>query len=123
MQRIVPKSLPSGMVFPVESPSAPGLYTLNAGKDVLRAIAVNTDPVESDLARADEQMRKDFFTRLGITQVAELAREANVQQAVTQFRYGVELWKYMLALALLCAVIEMLVSRDRKINEDPKTPR
>lgn len=123
MQRIVPKALPSGMVFPVESPSAPGLYTLNAGKDVLRAIAVNTDPVESDLARADEQMRKDFFARLGITQVAELAREANVQQAVTQFRFGVELWKYMLALALLCAVIEMLVSRDRKINEDPKAPR
>jgi hypothetical protein len=123
MQRIVPKALPSGMVFPVESPSAPGLYTLNAGQDVLRAIAVNTDPVESDLARADEQTRKDFFARLGINQVNELAREANVQQAVTQLRFGVELWKYMLALALLCAVIEMLVSRDRKIKEDPKIPR
>lgn len=117
MQRIVPKALPSGLVFPIESPALPGLYTLNSGKDVLRAIAVNTDPAESDLARADEQTRRDFFARLGITRVAELAHGANVQEAVTQFRYGVELWKYMLALAILCAILEMLVARDRKPRE------
>ncbi|MFA6232848.1 MAG: BatA domain-containing protein [Bacteroidota bacterium] len=114
MQRIVPKALPSGLVFPIESPSMPGLYTLNGGKDVLRAIAVNTDPVESDLTRADDKTRADFFARLGITQVAELGRDANVQQAVTQLRYGVELWKYMLAFAILCAILEMLVARERK---------
>jgi len=120
MSRVVPKTLPSGLVFPIESPAIPGLYTLSGGKDVLRAIAVNTDPVESDLARADDQLRKDFFARLGITQVSELDREANVRQAVTQLRFGVELWKYMLALAILCAVLEMLVSRERKSPEVPK---
>mgnify|MGYP000963983682 CR=1 FL=1 len=121
VERIVPKALPSGLVFPVTSPARPGLYTLNAGTEVLRALAVNTDPVEADLARADEQQRRDFFTRLGIAQVSELAREANVAQAVTELRYGVELWKYMLALAILCAVLEMLVARERKNQEDPKT--
>jgi hypothetical protein len=121
MLRIVPKALPSGMVFPIESPDLPGLYTLNGGKDVLRAIAVNTDPVESDLTRADDQTRKDFFARLGITQIADLGRDTNVKQAVTQLRFGVELWKYMLALAILCAILEMLVARERKIHAEPKT--
>lgn len=121
MQRIVPKALPSGLVFPIEAPELPGLYTLNSGKDVLRAIAVNTDPVESDLTRADDAMRKDFFARLGITQISDLGADVNVQQAVTQLRFGVELWKYMLALAILCAILEMLVARERKNHEDTKT--
>ncbi|MBR9974709.1 MAG: hypothetical protein KFF77_03940, partial [Bacteroidetes bacterium] len=121
VERIVPKSLPSGLVFPVTSPAQPGLYTLNAGTEVLRALAVNTDPVEADLARADGQQRREFFARLGITQVSELAREANVAQAVTELRYGVELWKYMLALAILCAIAEMLIARERKNPEDTKT--
>jgi hypothetical protein len=120
MLRIVPKTLPSGLVFPIESPSVPGVYLLNGGNTVLRAVAVNTDPVESDLARADDRMRREFFTRLGITQFSELDRETNVQQAVTQMRFGVELWKYMLALAILCAVLEMLISREKKVPEELK---
>lgn len=123
VERIVPKALPSGLVFPVTSPARPGLYTLNSGNTALRALAVNTDPVEADLARADETQRRDFFSRLGIAQVSELAREANVAQAVAELRYGVELWKYMLALAILCAILEMLVARERKNHEDTKTQR
>lgn len=123
MQRIVPKALPSGLVFPIDAPAQPGLYTLAAGTETLRAIAVNTDPVEADLARADERTRQEFFSRLGIAQVSELARDVDVAQAVTQLRYGVELWKYMLALALLCAILEMLVARERKNNDDATTQR
>ena len=123
IHRIVPKALPSGLVFPIDAPALPGLYTLGAGPETYRAIAVNTDPVEADLAHADEQIRRDFFSRLGIAQVAELARDVDVAQAVTQLRYGVELWKYMLAFALLCAVMEMLVARERKNHDDITTQR
>ncbi|MBN1449345.1 MAG: BatA domain-containing protein [Bacteroidetes bacterium] len=114
VQRIVPKTLPSGLVFPVESPSVPGVYTLASGDQVLRSIAVNTDPVESDLARADAELREQFFSRLGITNITELGTDVNVRQAVAEVRFGVELWKYMLLLALLCALLEMLVARDVK---------
>lgn len=114
LQRIVPKTLPSGLVFPVEAPALPGVYALASGDDILRSIAVNTDPVESDLTRVDDQTRIDFFSRLGIDNAAELGRDIDVRQAVAQERYGVELWKYMLGLALLCALIEMLVARDVK---------
>lgn len=119
MQRIVPKALPSGMVFPVEAPGFPGVYTLNAGDEVLRAFSVNTDPLESDLTRADEPMIEDFLAQLGIARFATLTQESNVQQAVTQLRFGVELWKYMIALAILCALLEMLIARDRKQQELP----
>jgi hypothetical protein len=112
VQRIVPKSLPSGLVFPVDAPDRPGVYSLVSGETVLRSITVNTDPVESDLARADSEERSAFFSRLGITQPTELGAQVDVQQAVAEVRFGVELWKYMLALALLCALIEMLVARD-----------
>jgi hypothetical protein len=34
--------------------------------------------------------------------------------AITQSRFGLELWKYMLALALICAFAEMIVGRGGK---------
>ena len=112
VQRIVPKSLPSGLVFPVTSPDRPGVYLLGSGEQVLRSVAVNTDPVESDLARADEQQRTAFFSALGIVSPTVLEAHTDVRQAITDVRFGVELWKYMIALALLCALAEMLVARD-----------
>jgi hypothetical protein len=114
LQRIVPKTLPSGLIFPVESPALPGMYSLASGATILRSIAVNTDPVESDLTRVDDQARIDFLKHLGIENATSLGGDIDVRQAVAQERYGVELWKYMIALALLCALIEMLVARDVK---------
>ena len=117
VQRIVPKSLPSGLVFPVPAPDAPGVYRLASGETVLRSVAVNTDPAESDLTRADSEETTAFFRRLGIMQTTELGADSNVQQAVAEVRFGVELWKYMLALALLCALLEMIIARDVRRQE------
>ncbi|MCB2203567.1 BatA domain-containing protein [bacterium] len=114
VQRIVPKSLPSGLVFPITSPDRPGVYTLNSGDNILRSVTVNTDPAESDLAQADAEQERAFFQRLGIEKPMELGVHVDVSQAVAEVRFGVELWKYMIALALLCALIEMLVARDVK---------
>jgi hypothetical protein len=38
-------------------------------------------------------------------------------EAITASRYGLELWKYMLALAILCAFAEMVVGRAPKTAE------
>ncbi len=114
VQRLVPKSLPSGMVFPLDAPDAPGVYSLAAGSSILRNIVVNVDARESDLARATAEDEAAFLARLGIENAKSLDQSQSVQQAVTEVRFGVELWKYMIALALLCALAEMLVARDRK---------
>jgi hypothetical protein len=114
VQRVVPKSLPSGLVFPMEAPDIPGVYALAAGSTVLRNVVVNVDALESDLARASTEEEAAFFSRLGIENARTLDQSQSVQQAVTEVRFGVELWKYMIALALLCALAEMLVARDRK---------
>ncbi|MCZ7557290.1 MAG: BatA domain-containing protein [Bacteroidia bacterium] len=114
VQRIVPKALPSGLVFSIEAPDAPGVYVLASGNTVLRNIVVNVDARESNLVRASTEEERAFFSRLGIENARTLDQSQSVQQAVTEVRFGVELWKYMIALALLCALAEMLVARDRK---------
>jgi len=114
LERVVPKSLPSGLVFPIESPSIPGVYSLVVGEDVLRSIVVNFDPAEANLARGTEEEIAAFFETLGIAGFTTLDRNVSVEQAISEARFGVELWKYMLALALLCAMLEMLIARDPK---------
>ena len=115
-RRVVPKSLPSGLVFPVDHLDMPGVYTLAAGDEVLRTISVNTDPAESRLARAEDAQRDQWMNRFGITRLSVLDAKLDVQSAIAEARFGVELWKYMLFLALLCAVTEMFIARDVKRN-------
>ena len=43
----------------------------------------------------------------------------SLQTAILQSRFGVELWKYCVGLALLLALIEMLIARDsRKASQE-----
>jgi len=112
--RIVPKSMPSGLYFTMSDLDQPGVYDLKSAETTLRKIPVNIDPVESDMTRVTSEERDEFFKRLGIASLEILDRNVNVKQAVTQARFGVELWKYMIALALLCAILEMYIARDGK---------
>lgn len=114
VQRIAPKSLPSGLVFPIEAPRHTGVYTLNAGDRVLTGIVVNSDAREADLEHGSADDLAAYLAHFGIANATVLARDVSVQQAITEVRFGVELWKYMLMLAIVCALIEMIVARDSK---------
>ena len=94
----------------------PGIYELDNGSKTLSVFAVNTDPRESDTRTATPDDREKLWLRHGLSpsRVTELSSGTTMQSAILQTRFGVELWKYCIAIALILALVEMLVARDSR---------
>jgi hypothetical protein len=101
------------------SAGAPGVYRLSrdrrgAGdpaKDIA-GLAVNISPGESDLRSATGEDIEKFRVRAGLQsgQMHTMSPE-RAAETVQQTRYGVELWKDFVVLAVLLAIAEMAVGR------------
>jgi len=89
------------------------LYREGAADTPIGAVAVNIDERESLLAPASEEDLRTFFRSTGIDEerVVTITDGAQLERVVDESRYGVELWKTMLAIALVLAVVEMAVAR------------
>jgi hypothetical protein len=85
-----------------------GLYLLEAAGRVVRAVPVNLDLAESDLARLTAAEARARWRALD-AHVAGPSLPA--RQMVREGRYGRELWREFLALALLLLVLETALSR------------
>lgn len=85
-----------------------GLYVLAASGRPVRGIPVNLDLVESDLARLGWPEARARWRSLGAQIVAP--REG-AHRVVREGRYGRELWREFLALALLLLVAETILAR------------
>lgn len=94
----------------------PGIYGIVNGTTILRQFAINIDPRESDLRIADDRSLDEFWQRLGIASSAvhTLSQDEQLQASVVQSRYGVELWKYCIILAILLSLLEMAIARDSR---------
>lgn len=104
-------------------PMVPGWYELKKAGETLLIVSVNIDTRESDLRLMEEEDLLQFCESIGISRasVASLTRETRVEEKVLQARFGTELWKYCIILALILTLIEMLVARDsRKAAQEVK---
>ena len=110
--KLKPRVTPSGMHFSLRDFDQPGMYTLRAGNRTLRMFPVAIDPAESNTARLDADEAGEVLAAAGVYPVTIFTGSTDVQRAVQEARYGVELWKLFLVLALICAAAEMLVARD-----------
>jgi hypothetical protein len=74
---------------------------------------VNVDPAETDLRPADDARIQRFWASLGLLPGAtgSFAASQQLDAAVAESRYGVELWRHFLGLALVLALAEMAVGR------------
>jgi len=79
----------------------------------MQALAVNSAAPESDLSRATQATLEAFWNRMGIStdQIRHIDAPQDIPRAIEESRFGVELWRYLVALALACALIEMSLSR------------
>jgi hypothetical protein len=130
-ERIVPRFLSTSALATFESShsSEAGIYTLRQVsatrtssselEGIIQAIAVNVDPSESDLHRVDDKDIQTFFDTVGLKpeQVKQLPTREKIDNAVLETRFGVELWKYFIALAVLLALIEMALGREGKSGQ------
>jgi hypothetical protein len=121
-ERVTPQTRPATGALLFESGPAeePGLYRLryggaSPGRDAspLQAVAVHASALESDLQPASDELRTAFWKRHGIPEenVRMLDAGGSLEREVEETRHGVELWRLFLALAVACALIEMLVAR------------
>jgi len=92
----------------------PGVYTVRENASPVSQFTVNVDPDESKTARADAQSVGAMTNRVGIDtgSITTIDQPASAEQIVLQSRFGIELWKYFLIVALVIAVAEMIIARD-----------
>lgn len=103
----------SGVSIGYDGANVPGIYkVLAAGKEVAR-FAVNMDGREGDLRpMEDDQLKEQIAAKMeDADNIAVIDPQGNLASAVLQSRVGLELWRYMLGFALICAFAEMVVGR------------
>lgn len=106
----------SRTVFVAEPLLNVGHYCVIAQRETVMAFAANINPDESDGTRATETEIHSLLTLYGIAPnaITLLAPHTPLQDLVLQSRFGIELWKYFVLLAVLCAVLEMVIAREKK---------
>lgn len=85
----------------------PGIYTLKEGQRQIGLLAFNIDNLESG---PEAISAADLGERLG-TEVVAVAPDSDLKTTVMQARFGRELWKEFLLLALICLIAESLLGR------------
>mgnify|MGYP006285499957 CR=1 FL=1 len=90
----------------------PGVYDVQAGERLVRRVAVNVDPAESDLRIASvDSAASHLQSVLGATvQSVSGTGAADVAQTLRTRQAGTEIWNVFLLLALIFLVTEMLVA-------------
>ncbi|MDD8019253.1 MAG: hypothetical protein PHP42_12840, partial [Bacteroidota bacterium] len=93
-----------------------GQYGVLQNRDTVQFVSVNMRREESDGTLATKDQWTSVFEKVGIqnTAITALSPESDITQTVLQSRFGVELWKYFLLLAVIIALIEMIVAREKK---------
>jgi hypothetical protein len=96
----------------------PGVYDVLAGDALVRRVAVNLDPRESDLARTDPEEAAAALSEALGAEVRLLdaagADAPAVAEALREQRSGTEIWNAFLLLALGLLVVEMLLASQWK---------
>ncbi len=90
----------------------PGIYDVRAGERVVRRVAVNVDPAESNLRTTTPDSAASALREVLGVPVRPLAGTdaEGVAETLRTQRAGTEIWNVFLGLALLLLLIEMLVA-------------
>ena len=93
-----------------------GFYLIKNGTTLIGSFAVNTDALESDPRMIPRNEADKYFQHYGLpgSSLVYLSPGQPIQTTVLQSRFGVELWRYCVILALLLAITEMLIARDSR---------
>jgi hypothetical protein len=129
-ERIAPRFFSaSGMaLFESANSSEAGVYELRlppepGGRsgDIVEAVAANIRASESDLRPITDEQLAAFWKSVGVNpgQARRLPAVTGIDKEILEARFGVELWKYFIGLALALALLEMAIGRE---PSSPPTP-
>jgi hypothetical protein len=103
-------------IFTPHRLATPGFYEIRYGNNSVFIFGVNTDRLESDIRIIARTDLTSDMKRLGIesNKIHFCKPGEPLQTVILQTRFGVELWKYFVGLALFLSLIEMLIARDSR---------
>jgi hypothetical protein len=111
------RRFPSGASITYDRATTPGIYRVNAGGEDIAWFTADMGSGESDLApMSEERLREIIASKMTAPDNLSILEPSGdgFGDAIVESRYGLELWKYMLVLALACAFAEMIVGRTAK---------
>jgi hypothetical protein len=92
-----------------------GVYRFYSGDKLMDFSSVNCDPKESVVSHYSGKDFQNYLDEIGFDgKLLSIKPGDNFYKTIYQSRFGTELWKYFLILALLLALIEMFVARSSK---------
>jgi hypothetical protein len=96
-----------------------GNYKFYSGDKLLSAATVNTDPAESVTQYLTKSDFEDYLDKIDFGgKYIPIEKNENPSQMILQARFGSELWRYFVLLAILLALIEMTIARNAKKEID-----
>ena len=92
-----------------------GNYKFYSGDNQIENISINNDPTESKTEYADESEFETYLDQINFAgKYISIDKEENISQKIMQARFGSELWRYFLLIAIILALIEMTIARNAK---------
>jgi uncharacterized membrane protein len=92
-----------------------GIYKFLSNDDLIDYFSMNTDPGESIADYADEEMIEDYLSKIGFNGIYYfIEADDDYNSIIYQARFGTELWRLFLLVALLLAIFEMIVAKNSK---------
>jgi len=97
------------------STSAAGNYKFFSGEKLITMSSVNTDPAESVTEYIGEGEFEEYLEKINFNgRHIRIDKNENPIQMILQARFGSELWRYFVLLAILLALVEMTIARNAK---------
>jgi len=100
-------------VFYFKNTSVPGIYKFINDKRLIDYAVVNPDPAESAQRYFSVEDIKKLLPA-GNIKFRILKYGSDPGEIITQAKFGIELWKYLLILVLILALVEMLLAGNTK---------
>jgi hypothetical protein len=109
LTRVVPQIGEGAYKIKFQDSDIAGIYSLYAEDRLITRWAVNPDPDESDITAIDANKMKEI---IGEGKIISIQKGEALASVVTTSRYGRELWKFLIGIALLFLIIEMILARE-----------
>jgi hypothetical protein len=92
-----------------------GNYRFLSGEKLLSSANVNTDPAESVIEYLTKSEFEDYLDKINFSgRFIPIEKNENPAQMILQARFGSELWRYFVLIAILLALVEMTIARNAK---------
>ena len=102
--------------------SLAGSYKFYSGEKLVASANVNPDPAESVTEYLSEGEFDEYLEKINFNgRHIQIDKNENPAQMILQARFGSELWRYFVLIAILLALVEMTIARNAKKEIDGLT--